>query len=140
MGVTALLASGIICAIGCLVKPMNFDWTILSEGLKLVAGDGGENAKVLGDDKEGTPEALLQAKDWIFKYGVGYSFFLVVLWPLACVPMGAFGKSTFQLCAGIAVMWGWVASTIIIILPLYESWDGVKSAMFGGATKEVNTT
>jgi SSS family transporter len=139
-GVTALLSSGIICAIGCLVKPMNFDWSILTADINLVAGDGGEDVKVLGDGKDGTPEALLVAKDWIFNYGVGYSFFLVVLWPLACVPMGAFGKSTFQLWAGIAVMWGWVASTIIIILPLYESWDGVKSAMFGGATKEVNTT
>merc|ERR1712060_892061 len=139
-GVTALLASGIICAIGCLVKPMNFDWTILSEGLKLVAGDGGENAKVLGDDKEGTPEALLQAKDWIFKYGCGYSFFLVVLWPLACVPMGAFGKSTFQLWAGIAVMWGWIASTVIIILPLYESFAGMKKALFGAPKDEACST
>lgn len=139
-GVTALLSSGIICAIGCLVKPMNFDWSILTADINLVGGDGGEDVKVLGDGKDGTPEALLAAKDWIFNYGVGYSFFLVVLWPLACVPMGAFGKSTFQLWAGIAVMWGWVASTIIIILPLYESWGGFKSAMFGGATKEVNTT
>merc|ERR1719247_2566184 len=93
-GVVALGLSGIICAIGSLVKPMNFDWNILQEGVTLVGGDGGENAKVLGDDVDGTPEALLAAKKWIWKYGIGYSIFLVVLWPLAFVPMGTFGKST----------------------------------------------
>jgi Na+/proline symporter len=124
-GLSALLASLGICIIGCLVKPMNFDWNILSENIKLVGGDGGENAKVLGDDVDGTPEALLAAKAWIFKYGWGYSIFLCILWPLACVPMGAFGKSTFQLWAGVALMWGWIASIVIIAMPLWESREGI---------------
>jgi hypothetical protein len=124
-GLVALLASCAICLIGCVVKPMNFDWSILDTGLTLVGGDGGENVKVLGDDVDGTPEALLAAKNWIFKYGLGYSLFLVVLWPLACVPMGAFGKSSFQLWAGVALMWGWVASIVIVVLPIYESKDEI---------------
>jgi len=133
-GCTALISSAIICSIGCLFKPMNFDWNILQEKIKLVGGDGGENAKTLGDDADATPEALLAAKDWIFKYGIGYSIFLVILWPLMCVPMGVFGKSSFQLWAAVAVMWGWCASLTIIFLPLYESWGGLKYAamnMFG---------
>merc|ERR1719174_2736001 len=96
-GLTALLSSLAICLLGCAIKPMNFDWKILLDGIKLVGGDGGENAKVLGDDVDGTPEALMAAKQWIFRYGWGYSFFLVVAWPLAFVPMGVFGKSAFQL-------------------------------------------
>ena len=47
--------------------------------------------------------------------------------------MGTFGKSTFQLWAGIALMWGWVGTIVIIViiaLPIYESFDGIKS-MFG---------
>merc|ERR1712060_358809 len=60
-GLTALLASTFICCIGMVVKPMHFDWQILLDGIKLVSGDGGENTKVLGDDSDGTPEALLAA-------------------------------------------------------------------------------
>merc|ERR1711871_192566 len=128
-GLTALLASLVISVIGCVIKPMNFDWNILIDNIKLVGGDGGENSKVLGDDVDGTPEALLAAKKWIFKYGWGYSVFLVVAWPLAFVPMGAFGKSTFQLWAGVALMWGWIASFIIVGLPLYESLEGICSVI-----------
>merc|ERR1712196_121053 len=126
---------GLICCIGCLVKPMNFDWNIM-----LVGGDGGENAKVLGDDVDGTPEALLAAKQWIFKYGWGYSIFLVVVWPLAFVPMGAFGKSTFQIWAGIALMWGWIASFVIISLPIYESFEGMMESLTKKGAKSVTTT
>jgi len=124
-GLTALLSSLIICLIGMVVKPMNFDWQILLDGIKLVGGDGGDNMKVLGDDIDGTPEALLAAKKWIFKVGNGLSLFLVVFWPLATVPMGAFGKSTYQMWAGIAYMWGIVATLVIIFLPLWESKDGI---------------
>jgi len=128
-GITALLSSFIICMVGCIVKPQNFDWSVLTTEIKLVGGDGGENAKTLGDDADATPEALLAAKEWIFKYGVGYSIFLVVLWPLACIPMGVFGKSSFQLWAAVALMWGWCASIVIIVMPVYESWDGIKGAI-----------
>jgi len=124
-GLTALVSSFIICCIGCVVAPMNFDWQIMMDGIQLVGGDGGEESKVLGDnDPESTPEALLKAKQWIFKYGWGYSLFLCVAWPLACVPLGAFGKSTFQMWAAIALMWGWCAGLTIVILPIWESIDG----------------
>jgi len=129
-GLTALVSSFLICVFGCVVAPSNFDWKIMSEGIKLVGGDGGEESKVLGDvDEESTPEALLKAKAWIFKYGWGYSLFLCVAWPLACVPLGAFGKSTFQLWAAIAVMWGWCAGLTIVIMPIWESIDGVMQVL-----------
>jgi len=64
-GLVALLASAFVCIIGCIFKPMNFDWKILQDGVKLVGGDGGENANVLGDDVDGTPEALEAAKQHI---------------------------------------------------------------------------
>jgi len=129
-GTTALGASFIVCCIGCVVKPMNFDWQIMYDGIKLVPGDGGEDSKVLGeDDPEATPEALLKAKAWIFNYGWGYTVFLCIAWPLMCVPMGAFGKSTFQLWAAVALMWGWIAGLVIIFLPLYESSSGLMAIL-----------
>jgi len=129
-GLTALGMSFIVCVIGCIVKPMNFDWQIMYDGIKLVPGDGGENAKVLGDDDpDATPEALIKAKNWIFNYGWGYTVFLCVAWPLMCVPMGAFGKSTFQIWAAVALMWGWIAALVIVFLPLYESSAGLMAAL-----------
>jgi len=124
-GLTALLSSLVISVIGCFVAPMNYDWDKMRTGIELVAGDGGENSDVLGQDKDATPEALDAAKAWIFKYGWGYTIFLCVAWPLACIPMGAFGKSTFQLWAAVALMWGWIAGLTIIFMPIYESFDGV---------------
>ena len=139
-GLAALVVSFLVCCIGCVVKPMNFDWQIMYDGIKLVPGDGGENAKVLGDDDpEATPEALMKAKAWIFNYGWGYTVFLCVAWPLMCVPMGAFGKSTFQLWAAVALMWGWIAGLVIIFMPLYESSSGLM-AVFKGMTCKKPTT
>jgi hypothetical protein len=140
-GFTALCSSFIICCVGCAVAPMNFDWTKLAD-IKLVGGDGGENSKVLGDDVDATPEALLAAKKWIFSYGWGYTVFLCIVWPLACVPFGAFGKSTFQLWAAVALMWGWTAGLTIVFLPIYESFSEIMGAAMCAkpAAKEVSSS
>jgi len=141
-GLTALVSSMIICLVGCAVAPMNFDWNIMLTGLKLVGGDGGENAKVLGeDDPDATPEALLKAQKWIFDHGVGYTVFLCVVWPLMCVPFGNFGKSTFQIWAAVALMWGWCAGLLIVIMPIYESFADIKSIFGAGkATGKATAT
>ena len=134
---TALLASLAICLIGCVVAPQNFDWNIMVEGIKLVGGDGGENSKVLGEDWESKPEFLAEAKAWIFKWAWGLSIFLCVVWPLACVPFGVFGKSTFQLWGAVAMLWGWSCGLTIVILPVYES-AGWFIATLSGATKKTD--
>jgi len=127
-GLTALVSSSIICLIGCVVAPMNFDWNIMLEGIQIV--DAGTKV-VADDDPDATPEALLKAKAWIFKNGIGYSFFLCFAWPLGAIPFGSFGKSTFQLWAAVALMWGWVACAAIVIYPVYESF-GIFSTTFTG--------
>lgn len=138
-GLTALLASFLICGIACCVAPANFDWKIMIEGIELVGGDGGENAKVLGEDWESDPAFLKSAKEWIFKWAWGISIFMCVIWPLAAVPFGVMGKSTFQLWGMIAVLWGWTCGLTIVILPILESYTWFLSALTGGkatSTKE----
>jgi len=138
-GLTALVASFLICAIACCVAPSNFDWKIMIEGIELVGGDGGENAKVLGEDWESDPAFLKSAKDWIFKWAWAISIFMCVIWPLAAVPFGVMGKSTFQLWGMIAVLWGWTCGLTIVILPILESYTWFASAVTGGkatSTKE----
>ena len=125
-GLAALLVSQFICWIGVCVRPQNFDWGKLLTGIKLVGGDGGENSKVLGDnDPDATPEALMHAQKWIFEVGWFWSLFLVILWPVTMVPLGAFGKSSFQVWAALSLVWGWAAGLTIIVLPIYESLDGI---------------
>jgi Na+/proline symporter len=113
--------STIVCAIGCLIAPQNFDWAIMKDGIKLVGGDGGENAKTLGADWESRPEFLDEAQAWIYKYGIRWTLFLIVGWPTIMIPFGAFGKSSFQLWGAVALCWGWTAGLTIILLPLLEN-------------------
>ena len=117
----AIGSSFIICVVGGLLFPQNFDWDIMVKGIALVGGDGGENAKTLGSDYESRPEFLLEAKAWIFKYGIIWTAFLTIGWPVLSIPFGVFGKSTFQLWASIALCWGWTAGLTIIALPLFEN-------------------
>jgi hypothetical protein len=136
-GLTALLASGLICLIGSYAAPMGFDWNIMVTGITLVGGDGGENSKVLGDDWESKPEYLEKAKSWIFTYGVGYSVFLCVVWPIMMIPFGAFGKSSFQIWSSVALCWGWSMGLVIVILPVWEARYGLLALCGGGkATSE----
>ena len=117
----AIGSSFIICMVGSLVAPQNFDWDIMVKGISLVGGDGGENAKTLGSDYESRPEFLLEAKAWILKYGVAWTAFLTIGWPVLSIPFGVFGKSTYQLWASVALCWGWTAGLTIITLPLLEN-------------------
>jgi hypothetical protein len=117
----ALGSSFIICIVGSLLFPQNFDWDVMVKGISLVAGDGGENANTLGSDYERRPEFLLEARAWIMKYGIGWTAFLTLGWPLLSIPFGVFGKSTYQLWASVALCWGWVAGVTIIVMPLYEN-------------------
>merc|ERR1712006_30235 len=81
------------------MSPQNFDWKVYSEKIKLVDA----------------------AKAWIWKWGMGSSGFLIIVWPAICLPWGVFPKAVYNLWASIAFMWGWVASMMIVSLPIWEN-------------------
>ena len=66
-------------------------------------------------------EFLNSAKAWIVKYGGGVSLILIVVWPLATLPLGVFPKAIWNLWVAVAFMWGWAAALMIIGLPIYEN-------------------
>ena len=66
-------------------------------------------------------EFLNSAKAWIVKYGGGLSLVLIVVWPLATLPLGVFPKAIWNLWVAVAFMWGWAAALVIILLPLWEN-------------------
>jgi hypothetical protein len=117
----AIGVSSIICFFSQLLFPMNFDWDVMIKGITLVGGDGGEDARTRGAEWESTPEFLNAAKAWIWKYGVLWTGFLTIVWPVLSIPFGVFGKSTYQLWASVALVWGWTAGLTIISLPIYEN-------------------
>merc|ERR1712072_1050916 len=72
-------------------------------------------------DWEMSDELLNSAKSWILKRGCGLSFFLIVVWPALCLPMGVLPKAVYNFWSAVAFMWGWIAAIIIIGLPIWEN-------------------
>jgi hypothetical protein len=117
----AIGSSVIISTLISCIKPQNYDWELMNQGIKLVGGDGGENAQVLGAEWESSPEFLLSARAWILWYGTGWTLWLTWGWPLIAVPWGKFQPSIYSLWASVALCWGYVAGLTIIFLPLIEN-------------------
>ena len=116
----AIGVSGVILWVVSVIKPQNFDWDIMRNGITRV-----DDAEDAGDSKiaewERSPEFLAEAKDWIVRRGVVGALGLIVAWPLATVSWGVFSKSIFELWTSIAMMWGWTATIVIILLPIWEN-------------------
>ncbi|KAJ0716040.1 putative sodium/solute symporter, sodium/glucose symporter superfamily [Helianthus annuus] len=81
-------------------------------------------------------EKLISAKKWIVKWGVGFTFVIVVLWPLFSLPAKEFSKGYFTFWAIVAIAWGTIGSAVIIVLPLAESWQTIQSVMIGMFTND----
>lgn len=128
----ATCSSGIIHAVFSLVKPQNYDFKSMGE------------IEMLEDDTRGLDEAdftdefLMEAKRWVQKWGWTFTIIMVVVWPLLSLPAEVFSKSYFAMWVFISLAWSFVATFVIIALPIAESWDsimGVTLAMLG-MTKE----
>jgi len=126
--ITAIAASGLIHTLWSLAAPQNYDWKSMGE------------IKMLEDDQRGldpaefSEEFLDKAMAWVKMYGYGFTFVMVIVWPVLSLPAGVFTKGYWAMWVFISLAWGFVASFVIIALPLYESTDsilGVAYAMVG---------
>ena len=66
-------------------------------------------------------ETLDRCLQWIYKYGFSFAFVIFVAWPCLTLPVGVFPVEYFSYWIAIAIVWGLVASVIVIGLPLWES-------------------
>eukprot|EP00438_Fugacium_kawagutii_P007606 Skav200640 [mRNA] locus=scaffold353:233708:235454:+ [translate_table: standard] len=110
--VVALVSSGLIHAIFSFISPQNYDFESMGKIQMLEQDMSGL------DDKEYSKEFLDAAKWWIQKWGWGFT-----------ILMEYFGFWVF-----ISIAWSFVASFVIIVLPIYESMDalvGVCYYVFG---------
>lgn len=121
----AILLSGFIHICWSLASPQNYDWQSMKD-IKLIEDDQSGLGEALYD-----PAVLKEAYNWIFKWGIGLTILIVVIWPALSVPEGVFTKSYFAFWVFISVIWGFVAATTIIVLPIYESWDAIQNVIDG---------
>jgi len=124
----AIFSSGFIHYVHSKMYPQNYDWVSMSE------------IKLLDEDRSGLspedldPKHLDEARAWIKKCGWGFTILIVVIWPVLSTPAGVFTRDYFAFWVFIALLWGLVASFVIVVLPIWESKDqilAVVDGMFG---------
>jgi len=138
--VVAICSSGIVHAALSFKNPQNFDFSTLNDRIQLID----DKLPEFEEDTESNPKQLTDALAWIKKWGVGFSFIMIIVWPCLSLPAGCgtsagcgvFNKGYFNLWVGIALAWGTVATAVIILLPVYESWDSISIVLKGMFTND----
>ncbi|KAJ9537716.1 hypothetical protein OSB04_030449 [Centaurea solstitialis] len=126
----SILTGGAVHAVCSFLRPQNYDWETTRE-ITVVEKERSELE--VDEFKE---EKLINAKKWIIKWGVGFTFVIVVLWPVLSLPARDFSKGYFTVWAVVAIAWGTIGSAVIIVLPLAESWQTIQSVMIGMFTND----
>eukprot|EP00250_Pteridium_aquilinum_P010974 c19756_g1_i1 orf=325-2298(+) len=121
----SILVGGAIHAVCSFVKPQNYDWDT-TKSLSTVEEDASDVPL-----EEYSDERLRRAKSWILKWGIGFTFVIVILWPALSLPAKDFSLEYFTLWAVIAIAWGTIGSAVIILLPLIESWETIQLVLKG---------
>ncbi|KAJ4838718.1 urea active transporter [Turnera subulata] len=118
---------------GNLVSPyLNYDW----DTTRRITMVENENTDLHLPAEEFKEEKLTKAKAWIVKWGLGFTLVILILWPLLTLPAGEFSEAYFTFWAVIAIAWGSIGSAVIIVLPLVESWESIKSVFVGMFTND----
>jgi SSS family transporter len=123
--VTALCSSALICIVVSKMNPQNYDFKSMREISQVEDDSSGLDASDYTDEK------LVAAQKWIKKWGYGMTTIVVVVWPCLSLPAGVFTKDYFAFWVFVAIAWGFAASLIIIVLPLYESKDQILAVLQG---------
>jgi len=124
----AICSSGIIHYLFSISKPQNYDFKSMGQ------------IEMLEEDNRGLDEAdfndefLVEAKRWVQKWGWAFTIIMVIIWPVLSLPAGVFSKGYFAMWVFLSLIWSFVATFVIIALPLWESWGtimGVVLALVG---------
>ena len=118
--VVALGSSALIHAGFSYARPQDYDFESMGKIEMLEEDMSGL------DDQDYTSEFLDSAKWWIQKWGWGFSILMVLVWPLLSLPAGVFTKDYFAFWVFISIAWSFIATFVIIILPVQESWDAIQ--------------
>jgi len=117
--VVAIGSSGIIHYVHSKMYPQDYDWKSMGD-IQLLDNDTSGLS-----DEDLDPAKLEEAKAWIGRVGWGFTILIVILWPVLSTPAGVFTRDYFSFWVFIAILWGIVASFVIIFLPIYESKEAI---------------
>ncbi|CAH1427505.1 unnamed protein product [Lactuca virosa] len=126
----SILTGGAVHAVCSFLKPQDYDW----ESTRQITVVEKERSEIAVDEYK--EEKLIAAKRWIIKWGVGFTFVIVILWPVLSLPAKDFSKGYFTFWAIVAIAWGTIGSAVIIVLPLAESWRTIQNVMIGMFTND----
>ena len=119
--ITSILVGAILTLFGSMIKPDNFDFTLMKQKIMIV------DAKIRRVVEHELDEYYF--KRWSkfgYKFGIAVTLALVVAWPAPLYLSGyIFSQQVYALWVGIAVTWAGMAATVIILLPLIESRIGI---------------
>lgn len=87
----SILTGGAIHAVCSFLKPQDYDW----ESTRQITVVEKEKSGIAVDEYK--EEKLIAAKRWIIKWGVGFTFVIVILWPVLSLPASKFTFSLFWL-------------------------------------------
>lgn len=126
----AIFSSLIICVVISLIKPDDCDWSA-TRSIALIEED--KNAHVSDD----TEEELERATKIIGTTAIVLTIVLVVAWPVLAIPAKNFSKGYFTFWVILSFVWGLLATSAMVILPVWES-RSVFSRIFGGGKTEAD--
>jgi SSS family transporter len=119
--ITSILVGAILTLFGSMIKPDNFDFTLMKQKIMIV------DANIRRVVEHELDEYYF--KRWSkfgYKFGIAVTLALVVAWPAPLYLSGyIFSQQVYALWVGIAVTWAGMAATVIILLPLIESRIGI---------------
>lgn len=122
---TSIISSGIICTVISLLQPDDCDWST-TKAIPLIEDD--PNAHIPFEAEENLERALRR----IGTIGVGLTVTLVVVWPLAALPLKVFPPGYFTFWVVLSFLWGLFSCVTMIVLPVIESRDNIFTVLTGG--------
>ena len=119
--VTSILVGAIVTLLGSMVKPDNFDFTLMKQKIMIVDA---KIRRVIEDEID--EEYFKRWSKFGYKFGIALTLMLVVAWPVPLYLSGyIFSQEVYAVWVGIAVTWAGMAATVIVLLPLIESRVGI---------------
>ncbi|HYY39675.1 MAG TPA: universal stress protein, partial [Nitrososphaera sp.] len=119
--VTSIVVGAIVTLFGSIIKPDNFDFTLMRQKIMIV------DAKIRRViEYENDEEYFKRWSKFGYKFGIGLTLMLVVVWPVPLYLSGyIFSQQVYSAWVGIALTWAGMAATVIVLLPLIQSRVGI---------------
>jgi SSS family transporter len=119
--VTSIVVGAIVTLFGSIIKPDNFDFTLMRQKIMIV------DAKIRRViEYENDEEYFKRWSKFGYKFGIALTLMLVVVWPVPLYLSGyIFSQQVYSAWVGIALTWAGMAATVIVLLPLIQSRVGI---------------